>query len=416
MLIATAAAVALAVRYESIAVALLGLLGYLTRLLIKPSDAALDVYVTILSGSALWLARRYAWRAVEVFALAFTVVLYATTIFHANFDRLLASAFLILFAGLFTAARTPALVDAAHSLAMLALVRVWGHSPRIYLLSTLALVTADLAIAVRLASRSLPGAALAAYWIAFALWSPRPYDASFFAVTLVFLIYFIWTVRLRNYGRLGRGSGRARMDGGIARRPARHVCVLGGAVPGISSARAGRRLDVSRPARLCGCDQCAISVIRRGRTGGMGGVAVDDLARVRSDRLCGRAHRPTVGLGFEVAGWAARAAAPANRASLVAASISILLAVYALVLIAAGVSAASAVNRALGLVLIGAVVVKLYAYDVWLLRTLYRTTAFIALGAVLVASSYVYSRYRDRIEEWWRDRAKTGDGNTAPVS
>lgn len=122
------------------------------------------------------------------------------------------------------------------------------------------------------------------------------------------------------------------------------------------------------------------------------------------------------GLGFEVAGWAARVAAPANRASLVAASISILLAVYALVLIAAGVSVASAVNRALGLVLIGAVVVKPYAYDVWLLRTLYRTTAFIALGALLVASSYLYSRYRDRIEEWWRDRAKTGDGNTAPVS
>ncbi len=115
------------------------------------------------------------------------------------------------------------------------------------------------------------------------------------------------------------------------------------------------------------------------------------------------------GLAFEVLGWAARVAAPPDRASLVAASMSIVMAVYALALIAAGVSTASAVNRACGLVLIAAVVVKLYAYDVWLLRTLYRTTAFIALGALLVASSYVYSRYRDRIEEWWRDRAKTAN-------
>jgi uncharacterized membrane protein len=122
------------------------------------------------------------------------------------------------------------------------------------------------------------------------------------------------------------------------------------------------------------------------------------------------------GFSLEALGWAARVAAPANRSSLVAASISILLAVYALALIAAGVLAASALNRALGLILIGAVVVKLYCYDVWLLRTLYRTTAFIALGALLVASSYIYSRYRDRIEEWWRERAKTGGGNTAPVS
>jgi uncharacterized membrane protein len=113
------------------------------------------------------------------------------------------------------------------------------------------------------------------------------------------------------------------------------------------------------------------------------------------------------GCALEVLGWAARVAIPANQASLAAASMSILMAVYALVLITAGVSTASAINRALGLILIGAVIVKLYAYDVWLLRTLYRTTAFIALGALLVASSYVYSRYRDRIEEWWREHAKT---------
>jgi uncharacterized membrane protein len=175
MLMAAAAAMALAVRYESAAVAALGLLGgYLTPLFIRPPDAALDVYVAILGMSALWLARRYPWRVVEAFALAFTAMLYASTIFQPNFGRLLASVFLVVFAAAFTAARTPAVVDAAHVLAMLALVRVWGGSPGIYLLCTLALAAAGLAIAFRLGVRSLPGAALAAYWIAFALWSPRP--------------------------------------------------------------------------------------------------------------------------------------------------------------------------------------------------------------------------------------------------
>ena len=77
-------------------------------------------------------------------------------------------------------------------------------------------------------------------------------------------------------------------------------------------------------------------------------------------------------------------------------AISILLAAYAVLLVAIGVAAPSAIHRILGLALIGLVVVKLYLYDVWFLGLFYRMAAFAALGALLLAVSYLYSRSRER--------------------
>jgi uncharacterized membrane protein len=108
-------------------------------------------------------------------------------------------------------------------------------------------------------------------------------------------------------------------------------------------------------------------------------------------------------LGLEVAGWAERTAAPENLENLESTSISILMAVYALVLVAAGVVTRTLVNRVLGLGLIGFVVAKLYLYDVWLLVRIYRIAAFAALGALLLITSYLYSRYREKIEAWWKN-------------
>jgi uncharacterized membrane protein len=78
------------------------------------------------------------------------------------------------------------------------------------------------------------------------------------------------------------------------------------------------------------------------------------------------------------------------------------MAAYAVVLVGVGVSTRSTVNRLLGLGLIGIVVVKLYLYDVWLLGLVYRVAAFAGLGALLLLMSYLYSRYRVSIEDWWR--------------
>jgi len=109
------------------------------------------------------------------------------------------------------------------------------------------------------------------------------------------------------------------------------------------------------------------------------------------------------GLGLEVTGWAERTAAPQNVANLESTAISILMATYAVVLIVAGVLTRSLLNRILGLGLIGLVVAKLYLYDVWLLVRIYRIAAFAVLGALLLITSYLYSRYRAKIEAWWKD-------------
>jgi hypothetical protein len=102
------------------------------------------------------------------------------------------------------------------------------------------------------------------------------------------------------------------------------------------------------------------------------------------------------GLALEIFGWAARTAAPAELRSVESTAISILLAAYAVLLVAIGVAAGSAIHRVLGLALIAVVVAKLYLYDVWLLSLFYRMAAFAVLGVLLLAMSYLYSRSRER--------------------
>jgi uncharacterized membrane protein len=113
-------------------------------------------------------------------------------------------------------------------------------------------------------------------------------------------------------------------------------------------------------------------------------------------------------LAMEVAGWAERTADPPDVANVSSTGISILMAVYALALIVAGVvvkgTARSAVNRILGLGLMALVIAKLYLIDVWQLSRGFRITAFLALGALLLLVSYLYSRFKPAIERLWSDQ------------
>ena len=109
-------------------------------------------------------------------------------------------------------------------------------------------------------------------------------------------------------------------------------------------------------------------------------------------------------LGLEALGWVARDVSPENLGSAQSAAISILMACYAVLMIGGGVLYRSAINRIAGLGLIGVVIGKLYLYDVWLLVRVYRIAAFGALGALLLLTSYVYSRNRASIENWWNER------------
>ncbi len=111
-------------------------------------------------------------------------------------------------------------------------------------------------------------------------------------------------------------------------------------------------------------------------------------------------------LGAEVIGFVNRTAAPQDLQNARSTALSILMALYAVLLVALGVAGRSALNRLLGLGLIGVVALKLYLYDVWQIsRGMYRVAAFAGLGILLILTSYLYSRYRGSIETWWRDES-----------
>jgi uncharacterized membrane protein len=106
---------------------------------------------------------------------------------------------------------------------------------------------------------------------------------------------------------------------------------------------------------------------------------------------------------FELSDWVGTAVSAENQGSVMAVGVSILMALYALVLVGIGVARRSALDRILGLGLIGLVVLKLYLYDVWEASRLFRMAAFVSLGVLLLLVSYLYSRFRPAIENWWKD-------------
>jgi uncharacterized membrane protein len=109
-------------------------------------------------------------------------------------------------------------------------------------------------------------------------------------------------------------------------------------------------------------------------------------------------------LVMEAMGWAERYAAPQDVSAVSTVAVSILMACYALALIAAGVATRTAINRLAGLALMLLVVAKLYLVDVWQLSRGFRITAFLGLGALLLLVSYLYSRFRPAIEKLFKDR------------
>lgn len=100
----------------------------------------------------------------------------------------------------------------------------------------------------------------------------------------------------------------------------------------------------------------------------------------------------------EIDAWATHNVDPLARASFMSESVSVFLALYAVAMIVSGVTRKVPGDRVIGLVVIGIVVAKLYFYDVWLLTRFYRVSAFVALGILLLAASYVYSRFKDKLD------------------
>lgn len=96
--------------------------------------------------------------------------------------------------------------------------------------------------------------------------------------------------------------------------------------------------------------------------------------------------------------WATHNLEPIARTSFISESVSVFLALYAVAMITSGVTRKLPADRIIGLVLIGIVITKLYLYDVWLLTRFYRVSAFVALGILLLVASYVYSRFKEKLD------------------
>ena len=108
------------------------------------------------------------------------------------------------------------------------------------------------------------------------------------------------------------------------------------------------------------------------------------------------------GAELEILGQIRRTVAPEDVGSASLVAFSLVLAGYGFALVALGVFRRAKLDRALGLMALGFVVVKLYLYDVWQLGKLFRSAAFVGLGLLLVAASYLYSRHRERLSRWIR--------------
>lgn len=87
---------------------------------------------------------------------------------------------------------------------------------------------------------------------------------------------------------------------------------------------------------------------------------------------------------------------PVTRSSLLSETESVFLGVYGVTLLAWAVFRKSTADRLIGLALLGIVIAKLYVLDVWLLTRIYRISAFVALGLLLLISSFIYSRWKQR--------------------
>ena len=81
-------------------------------------------------------------------------------------------------------------------------------------------------------------------------------------------------------------------------------------------------------------------------------------------------------------------------------SLTVLWAVYALVLLAVGIIGKLRAVRLAGLAVLTIPVVKVFVYDVFQLEQAYRVAAFIGLGALLLIGGYLYQRFGRAIREF----------------
>ena len=511
MAMTTVMAGALALRYNAMAIAALGMLGgYSTPILLSTGQDApwtFFSFVFLISLGGVVIARPRRWRPLDVLAFLASALLYLAW-FADKFTsekQVAATVAALAFYALFAVPEWSWIFYASQALAGAALANIWPETIP-YLVLSLGLGAAGLVIADLTHRPIAASVSFATFWAAYAFWKssngePERTIAIFLLLSLAFLIYFAWTpfqllvrraqIRPQHLTLLAL-NGAAYFGFSYLLLEPRYKAWLGlfaAAVAGVhlllgmrlwnkqsAEARDTRPvllalgialgfLTLAVPIQFNGfritmswaLEAAALVWIGRRTNEGrilLGAAAVYALVFSRLYTLDNWFSDPsrtvllnTRFLTFAVAAasfwlgaswlksrrleagaayvighfilltacvseffdWSSTAVSSENHASLLAIGVSILLALYAVLLIAIGVAYRSVLDRMLGLGLIGSVVVKLYLYDVWEASRLFRMAAFVALGVLLLLTSYLYSRFRPKIESWWVDENKAGE-------
>ncbi len=508
MALTTVVAVILASRYESQAIALLGLGGgYLTPVVLSTGEDrpwVLFSYIFLLNLGGLALGRARRWRGVESVGFAATVLLFfAWAAEHfGDANRPVATVFTIAFYAQFAASESRAIWWFAQLLAATGAAALW-YPPERFLPLSFLFAAGGLVVAEIRQWKETPPWTLFCYWLAYWAWTAMPGGkrdavATFGLITPLFGIFFLWIVwwalarrrALRDADLLVLTVNAAAYFGAsyFLLNPSYHRYIglfadalgavhlltakllwkpqaaeererwpslvavavtlslvtlavpiqftgfritiawaLEGAALAWLAARFGSvelhagawlvltlvlfRLYALDAWIYTGPEQFTTLVNLRFLTFAVSAVSLWLAAGFARTGL--PAGAPYVAghlvmlwiLSMEVIGWAGRTASPEDQFSVETTGISILMALYALMLVGIGVATRTAFHRVLGLGLMGMVVLKLYLSDVWSLSRVFRITAFLALGGLLLLVSYLYSRFKPMIEKLWKEPA-----------
>ena len=503
MVATTLLAVALALRYESTAMAVLGLVGgYLTPIILNTGQDRpwfLFSYVLLLNIGALVLARLRVWPPLEILGVLATTVIYGAWLakeFRQE-SQAVATFFVLIYYALFSQALVQPLFLAAQILATFGISRMWPDAPSVYLSLTLVLALCGLVVADLRRIPATASVSFAAFWTFYGLWysnlhSSAPIAPLFIGTSCAFLLFLVWipwrllyrleTARIEELIILALNGAvyftacyallnaeyqswmgifavavaalhlvlagwmwRSQRTEAMALSAGVAVAFLVLAAPiqftgyRITMAWSLEFLALSwialktRNSRLAFGVALIVSVlvwVRLLTTDAWMFHSVQSYALIWNARfltfviaavcswLAAYWNKPNPsalveyvaghvillwGLSMEALAWAGRTSTPQNLLSVETVSISILFAIYAVVLVSAGVATRTPINRIAGLGLMGFVVVKLYLFDVWQVGRVYRISAFVALGALLLATSFLYSHFRAVIESWWKN-------------
>ncbi len=114
-------------------------------------------------------------------------------------------------------------------------------------------------------------------------------------------------------------------------------------------------------------------------------------------------------VGFRTFGRAFQEAVLAQQGRLDMAT-TLVLGAWAAILVGAGFAARSALHRWIGLALFAGTLGKLALWDVWRLSRVYQIGVFTAVGALLLAASYLYARHGGRLMDLLKQGGRGGAG------